>query len=167
MASTKKQGKGAKVTAHRKGSDAKVPPAAPSYAVVGDDVTWNGPAFLSWHDVANNLSLRDCIAVLLAAHAAPFPLGAGAVALAECRSAAIVAVHTIGGRQLDMFENRPFTKFEAAANEAFVLMSKEAARAGVSLLGALRLMLAIRSNDRCNAPVDSYMRLAAGTLGSY
>lgn len=165
MANTKKQGKGAKA----KGGAVKAAfPESPAYALDGDKVTWSGPAFLSWHDIANELGLLDCIAVLLAAHAAPFPLGAGPVALSECRNAAMTAISTNGGRQLDMFvPQRAFSKFETAANEVFVLMNKEAARTGVSLLGALRLMLAVRSCDRCNAPVDSYMRLAAGTLGSY
>lgn len=138
------------------------------YKIVGDKVEWDGPAHQSWCDVANILGSDQCLAVILASKLNPFPLGDGNRVLGEASEAADYSLSTNGGRQLPLFDRgKPDSKLELAAHAVLTTADRQAAQMGVSRLAVLRYYLARRAHDGCNAPTDSYMRLAAGTLKGY
>lgn len=166
MSTTTKKKKSSKVTKNDTGDKSS---ADARYTIVGDErVAWDGPAFMSWHDLANELTVQDAIAVELAATTEPFPTGKGKMVLGKARAAARVAVSTNAGRQLDMFEApRAMTDLELAACELLLKALRGAADERIHHIAYLRRQLSERSMGKANAPYDCYIRLALGVIDIY
>jgi hypothetical protein len=140
------------------------------YSLNGDNVEFDGPSFMCWCNQANKLPVDVAIAVILSAQFNPYPMGTGSSVLEKAYTYAVFAVRTEGGRQLEMNEivsNGPMTREQTAACEILLAAQQSAYKNKISTLAVLRMLLCVRSHDRCNGPYDSYMRLATSTLEKY
>jgi hypothetical protein len=134
------------------------------YRLVSDTVESSAPPHKSWHRLVNQLRVEECLAVMICAKDG-HTHGTPKRRYEDALSAATNAHCTAGGRILMRDDGLNEADQEACAiyNRAANLADER----NETILGVMRMCLALRSFGVNNGPYDTYIRIALCILRGY